>query len=126
VAQFESALSGKAIKTLRTNPILHLVLGGAAVHRCDKGLCFKSGFSRCGQTGCRGPIIFKGEKLPNPRTSGRDTLAEALYANQKIEEAVKTEQQAIALATAAAKTTFQKSLEKYQLALTGKNENTSK
>jgi membrane associated rhomboid family serine protease len=46
-----------------------------------------------------------------------DTLAEALYANQKYEDAVKTEQQAIALASATKKDRFQKSLERYQLSL---------
>jgi hypothetical protein len=28
------------------NPILFLILGGAAVHRCDKCLVFGDGFSR--------------------------------------------------------------------------------
>src|SRR5712692_5665416 len=32
------------------NSILTLILGGAAVHRCDKRPVFRAGFSRCGRT----------------------------------------------------------------------------
>lgn len=46
-----------------------------------------------------------------------DTLAEALYVNQKVEDAVKTEEQAVALASDRGKIQFRKSLERYQLAL---------
>lgn len=52
---------------------------------------------------------------PNP--SYLDTLAEACYANGLNEEAVKTEQQAIALASPELQIEFKKGLEKYQLAL---------
>jgi TPR repeat protein len=52
---------------------------------------------------------------PNP--NHLDTLAEALYINGQPEEAVKTEQQAIALAPPDEKNGFEKTLEKYQLAL---------
>lgn len=52
---------------------------------------------------------------PNP--NHLDTLAEACYVNGQSEEAVKTEQQAIALAPAESKQDFQKRLEKYQQAL---------
>jgi len=55
----------------------------------------------------------------HPVPSYLDTLAEALYANQKYEDAVKTEQQAIVLASATEKDNFQKSLERYQLSLKG-------
>jgi membrane associated rhomboid family serine protease len=58
----------------------------------------------------------------HPVPAHLDTLAEALYVNQKYEDAVKTEQQAIALAPPAEKSTYQKSLEKYQLALNGNNQ----
>jgi TPR repeat protein len=57
----------------------------------------------------------------HPDPSHLDTLAEAYYVNQKYEEAVETEQQAIALMSAAPApeedvSAFQKSLEKYQQA----------
>ena len=52
---------------------------------------------------------------PNPYHL--DTLAEALYVNDQPEDAVKTELQAIALASSGEKSGFQKRLEKYQLAL---------
>ncbi|HEY6971976.1 MAG TPA: rhomboid family intramembrane serine protease, partial [Candidatus Angelobacter sp.] len=55
---------------------------------------------------------------PNP--SFLDTLAEAQYANGNYEDAIKTEQQAIALASQDQKETFQKSLARYQLAAEGK------
>jgi membrane associated rhomboid family serine protease len=51
---------------------------------------------------------------PNPMFL--DTLAEAQYVNGHFQNAVKTEMQAIALASAKEKTSYQKSLEKYQLA----------
>jgi membrane associated rhomboid family serine protease/TPR repeat protein len=58
----------------------------------------------------------------HPDPNHLDTLAEAYYVNQKYEEAVETEQQAIALMSAAPApeedvSAFQKSLEKYQQAL---------
>jgi membrane associated rhomboid family serine protease len=52
---------------------------------------------------------------PNP--NHLDTLAEALYVNGLPEDAVKTEQLAIALAVPDEKNEFEKKLEKYQLAL---------
>jgi GlpG protein len=55
----------------------------------------------------------------HPVPSYLDTLAEALYVNQKYDDAVRTEQQAIALASATEKDHFQKSLERYQLSLKG-------
>lgn len=55
----------------------------------------------------------------HPRPHILDTLAEAYYVNERYEDAVKTEKQAIGLAETAEKNTYQKSLEKYQLALTG-------
>jgi len=57
----------------------------------------------------------------HPVPAHLDTLAEALYANQQYEEAVKTEQQAIALAPPEIKSEFEKRLGKYQLALKDKN-----
>jgi hypothetical protein len=33
--------------------LLHLILGGAAVHRCDNRLLFSTGFSRLGQNADR-------------------------------------------------------------------------
>ena len=64
--------------------------------------------------------VNSGKDDPDP--SHLDTLAEAYYANKQYEDAVKTEQQAIALASAAPageenKGAFQKSLEKYEQAL---------
>jgi TPR repeat protein len=52
---------------------------------------------------------------PNP--NHLDTLAEAFYANNQPEEAVKIELQAIALASSGVKDQFVKRLEKYRLAL---------
>lgn len=54
-----------------------------------------------------------------PRAHILDTLAEAYYVNQRYEDAVKTEKQALGLASAAEKENYQKSLEKYELAFTG-------
>jgi tetratricopeptide (TPR) repeat protein len=64
--------------------------------------------------------VTSGKDDPDP--SHLDTLPEAYYANRQYEDAVKTEQQAIALAPAAPagegnKGAFQKSLEKYEQAL---------
>jgi hypothetical protein len=42
--------SGGTPNRLRKNLILGLILGGAAVYRCDNPRFFISGFSRCGQT----------------------------------------------------------------------------
>jgi membrane associated rhomboid family serine protease len=53
----------------------------------------------------------------HPVASHLDTLAEAYYANGKYDDAVNTEQRAIALAPATEQGEFKKSLEKYQLAL---------
>jgi len=53
----------------------------------------------------------------NPDPSHLDTLAEAYYANGQHEEAVKTEQQAIALASSDEQPAFQKNLERYRHAL---------
>jgi membrane associated rhomboid family serine protease/Tfp pilus assembly protein PilF len=54
-----------------------------------------------------------------------DTLAEALYVNGQYEDAAKTEEQAIALASAENKNVFEKRLEKYQLALKDKMRKTN-
>jgi membrane associated rhomboid family serine protease len=62
----------------------------------------------------------------HPVPNHLDTLAEAQFANQKYEDAVKTEEQAVALATAREKSNFQKSLEKYQLALKDNGAHTGK
>lgn len=62
--------------------------------------------------------VALGKDHPNP--SHLDTLAEAYYANGQYEEAVKTEQQAMALAPAENPNDFQKRLEKYQQALENK------
>ncbi len=59
---------------------------------------------------------------PNPNYL--DTLAESLYVNEQQAEAIKTEQQAIALASPERKGIFEKQLEKYQLALNNKNRQT--
>jgi TPR repeat protein len=53
----------------------------------------------------------------HPDPNHLDTLAEAYFINEQHEEAVKTEQQAIAFAPSEDRTVFQKNLEKYQLAL---------
>jgi membrane associated rhomboid family serine protease len=55
----------------------------------------------------------------HPRPHILDTLAEAYYVNGRYDDAMKTEQRAIELAAAAEKSNYRKSLEKYQLALTG-------
>jgi hypothetical protein len=39
-------LSGVPSTVCWKNPILNLILGGAAVHRCDNRLVFSAGFSR--------------------------------------------------------------------------------
>jgi hypothetical protein len=41
-------LGGAALHNLRKKSVLRLILGGAAVRRCDKPLTFISGFSRRG------------------------------------------------------------------------------
>jgi TPR repeat protein len=56
----------------------------------------------------------------HPVANHLDTLAEALYVNGQYEDAVKTEQQAIALASPENKNAFEKRLEKYRLALKDK------
>ncbi len=61
----------------------------------------------------------------HPVPNHLDTLAEALYVNEQYEEAVKTEQQAIALASPERRSFYQKQLEKYQLALNNKNRHMS-
>jgi TPR repeat protein len=53
----------------------------------------------------------------HPDPSHLDTLAEAYYANQQLEEAVKTEHQAIALTSSENIAAFQANLERYQRAL---------
>ncbi|HZS28082.1 MAG TPA: hypothetical protein VFB76_12695 [Candidatus Angelobacter sp.] len=58
----------------------------------------------------------------HPDPNHLDTLAEACYVNQQYDEAVKTEQQALSLASPELvspenKSEFEKRLEKYQLAL---------
>ena len=61
--------------------------------------------------------VSSGKEHPDPNYL--DTLAEAYYANKQYQDAIKTEQRAIALASQEQKAQFQKSLEKYQRALTG-------
>jgi membrane associated rhomboid family serine protease/TPR repeat protein len=56
----------------------------------------------------------------HPKPHVLDTLAEAYYVNEKYEDAIETEKQAIDLAPEAEKTTYVKSLERYQLAKGGK------
>ncbi len=41
----EGILGGRGL-TLRETFLVQLLLGGAAVHRCDKHLAFRIGFSR--------------------------------------------------------------------------------
>jgi hypothetical protein len=54
---------------------LHLILGGAAVYRCDNWRIFGTGFSRCGQTAARKtlfpllPLINLGEVCATPPIS---------------------------------------------------------
>jgi membrane associated rhomboid family serine protease len=59
--------------------------------------------------------VSLGKHHPDP--NHLDTLAEAYFINEQHEDAVNTEQQAIALAPPEVRTVFQKNLEKYQLAL---------
>jgi hypothetical protein len=45
---------------------LYLPLGGAAVHRCDKRIVLRVGFSRCGTTAaCRARANQNGIQLPS-------------------------------------------------------------
>jgi hypothetical protein len=44
VDRFEFTLEGHASAACG-NPTLHIILGGAAVHRCDKRLVLNAGFS---------------------------------------------------------------------------------
>jgi membrane associated rhomboid family serine protease len=55
----------------------------------------------------------------HPRPHILDTLAEAYYVNEKYAEAVQAEKQALGLAAASEKSGYEKSMEKYQLALIG-------
>jgi membrane associated rhomboid family serine protease/TPR repeat protein len=55
----------------------------------------------------------------HPQAHVLDTLAEAYYMNEKYEDAIATEQQAIGLAPETEKNTYLKSLAKYQLAKGG-------
>jgi hypothetical protein len=41
----------RRFEQLRKNSILHLILGGAALQRCDNWLIFNTGFTRCGEDG---------------------------------------------------------------------------
>jgi membrane associated rhomboid family serine protease/TPR repeat protein len=59
--------------------------------------------------------VSLGKDHPDP--NHLDTLAEAYYINEQHEDAVKTEKQAIALASSEDRAVFQKNLEKYQFAL---------
>ena len=59
--------------------------------------------------------VAAGGEHPDP--NHLDTLAEAYYVNGRYDDAVKTEQRAIALVPATEQEEFKKSLEKYQLAL---------
>jgi TPR repeat protein len=59
--------------------------------------------------------VSAGKKNPDP--DHLDTLAEAYYANRQYQDAIKTEQRAIALAPQEKKVQFQKNLERYQRAL---------
>jgi TPR repeat protein len=61
----------------------------------------------------------------HPRPHILDTLAEAYYINGRYDEAVKTEKNAIDLAPEVEKGDYQKSLERYQLALTGSKQSAS-
>ena len=61
----------------------------------------------------------------DPDPNHLDTLAEAYYVNEQYEDAVKMEQQAIALASQERKVDFQKNLEKYQLALKDRKRQTN-
>jgi membrane associated rhomboid family serine protease/TPR repeat protein len=56
----------------------------------------------------------------HPQSHVLDTLAEAYYINEKYEDAIATEKQAINLATETEKATYLKSLAKYRLAQGGK------
>jgi membrane associated rhomboid family serine protease len=63
-------------------------------------------------------------KKNRPNPNHLNTLAEALYANQRYEDAVKTEQEAIALASPESKSDFENRLEQYRLALKDKDRKT--
>jgi hypothetical protein len=54
---------GRGFTGCGKNSMLHLILGGAALQRCDNWLVFSIGFSRCGQTATQ-KILF-------PRLFGR-------------------------------------------------------
>jgi membrane associated rhomboid family serine protease len=60
-----------------------------------------------------------------PRPHILDTLAEAYFVNDRYDEAVKTEQKALESSAVADKSGYQKSLEKYRLALTGNKQTAS-
>lgn len=60
-----------------------------------------------------------------PRPFILDTLAEAYFVNEKYDEAVKTEQKALGSLGTADKSGYEKSLEKYRLALTGNQQTAS-
>jgi hypothetical protein len=62
----------------------------------------------------------------NPDPSHLDTLAEAYYVNGQLEDAVKTEQQALVLASPDEKSELQKRLEKYQRAFENEKPPTAK
>ena len=51
----------------RHKSILRLILGGAAVHRCDKKHISNVGFSRCGITAAR-KILFPQPPSPKHQT----------------------------------------------------------
>ncbi len=59
------------------------------------------------------------EDKEGPKPHILDTLAEAYFVNEQYSEAVRTEQQAIAAATAEEKDRYQENLEKYQRAVKG-------
>jgi len=48
---------GSSLSSLREKSAVHLILGGAAVHHCDKRLAFSGGFSHCGQA-ARSKTLF--------------------------------------------------------------------
>ena len=60
-------------------------------------------------------VVQAGKDHPNP--SHLDTLAEAYYVNDRYEDAVRTEKQALALMQGNDKSEFEKRLEKYVTAL---------
>jgi len=71
-----------------------------------------------------GRAVELGKDDPNP--NHLDSLAEAFYVNDQPEEAVKTEMQAIELASPSQKTGFDKQLAKYRLALKNSQQQTSR